>query len=205
MLFDVVPVRCDREIKIHCSLKGLRQNAAGPLFIRRENEHHELTEHKYSTKTRTPEVTTVFGYPGGSVLDIYDELYKNAHRIDTSFPRMNRGAAHAADACRVTAKRASSSRQAAPRDKPRHRHANAYLDSVPLVAVTGTSQCASGQGQLSGSGCRRHHAADRQAPLYRAQRQGTGIRPHRSFCHRLERAQRARTGRHIKKRPARPV
>ena len=27
-------------------------------------------------------VKTVFGYPGGAVLPIYDELYKNAHRID---------------------------------------------------------------------------------------------------------------------------
>ncbi|MDR0314472.1 MAG: acetolactate synthase large subunit, partial [Oscillospiraceae bacterium] len=43
------------------------------------------------------EVTTVFGYPGGSVLDIYDELYKNSHRINHVITAHEQGAAHAAD------------------------------------------------------------------------------------------------------------
>jgi acetolactate synthase-1/2/3 large subunit len=42
-------------------------------------------------------VDTVFGYPGGQVLDIYDELYKNSHRINHVISAHEQGAAHAAD------------------------------------------------------------------------------------------------------------
>ena len=41
---------------------------------------------------------TVFGYPGGAVLDLYDELYKNAGRISHVISAHEQGAAHAADA-----------------------------------------------------------------------------------------------------------
>ncbi|HAZ19528.1 MAG TPA: acetolactate synthase large subunit, partial [Clostridiales bacterium] len=50
-------------------------------------------------------VKTVFGYPGGAVLDIYDELYRNAHRIEHIISAHEQGAAHAADGyARVTGK-----------------------------------------------------------------------------------------------------
>ncbi|MBO5309506.1 MAG: acetolactate synthase large subunit, partial [Lentisphaeria bacterium] len=50
-------------------------------------------------------VQTVFGYPGGAVLPIYDELYKNAHRINHVLCAHEQNAAHAADGfARVTGK-----------------------------------------------------------------------------------------------------
>jgi acetolactate synthase-1/2/3 large subunit len=43
------------------------------------------------------QVDTVFGYPGGAVLNIYDELYKNSDRITHILTSHEQGAAHAAD------------------------------------------------------------------------------------------------------------
>ena len=40
---------------------------------------------------------TVFGYPGGQVLNIYDELYKNSDRLRHVLTAHEQGAAHAAD------------------------------------------------------------------------------------------------------------
>ena len=40
---------------------------------------------------------TIFGYPGGAVLNIYDELYKNSDRITHIMSAHEQGAAHAAD------------------------------------------------------------------------------------------------------------
>ena len=42
-------------------------------------------------------VDTVFGYPGGYVINIYDELYKNADRVSSIVTCHEQGAAHAAD------------------------------------------------------------------------------------------------------------
>ena len=42
-------------------------------------------------------VDTIFGYPGGAVLNLYDELYKNADRITHVLTAHEQGAAHAAD------------------------------------------------------------------------------------------------------------
>jgi acetolactate synthase-1/2/3 large subunit len=85
------------------------------------------------------DVTTVFGYPGGSVLDIYDELYKNAHRIAHIISAHEQGAAHAADGySRVTGKTGVVIATSGPGATNLVTGiANAYLDSVPLVAVTG--------------------------------------------------------------------
>ncbi|MCL2815249.1 MAG: biosynthetic-type acetolactate synthase large subunit [Oscillospiraceae bacterium] len=83
--------------------------------------------------------TTVFGYPGGSVLPIYDELYKNADRIHHVLTAHEQGAAHAADGYARTAGRpgvviATSGPGATNLVTG---IANAYLDSVPMVAITG--------------------------------------------------------------------
>ena len=43
-------------------------------------------------------VDTLFGYPGGAVLNLYDELYKNADRITHVLTAHEQGAAHAAEA-----------------------------------------------------------------------------------------------------------
>jgi len=42
-------------------------------------------------------VTDVFGYPGGQVLNIYDELYKASDRINHYLTAHEQGASHAAD------------------------------------------------------------------------------------------------------------
>ena len=42
-------------------------------------------------------VDTIFGYPGGAVLNLYDALYKNQHRINHVMTAHEQGASHAAD------------------------------------------------------------------------------------------------------------
>ena len=42
-------------------------------------------------------VDTIFGYPGGAVLNLYDELYKNSDRIRHILTAHEQGASHAAD------------------------------------------------------------------------------------------------------------
>ena len=82
---------------------------------------------------------TVFGYPGGAVLPIYDELYKNAHRINHVLCAHEQNAAHAADGfARVSGKPGVVIATSGPGATNLVTGiANAYLDSVPLVAVTG--------------------------------------------------------------------
>ena len=82
---------------------------------------------------------TVFGYPGGSVLNIYDELYKNSDRIRHVLTAHEQGASHAADGyARATGKVgvviATYGRGATNLVTGL---ATAYLDSVPIVAITG--------------------------------------------------------------------
>lgn len=84
-------------------------------------------------------VETVFGYPGGAVLPIYDELYKNTHRLKHVLCAHEQNAAHAADGyARVTGKPGVVIATSGPGATNLVTGiANAYLDSVPLVAVTG--------------------------------------------------------------------
>ncbi|NLO45283.1 MAG: biosynthetic-type acetolactate synthase large subunit [Clostridiales bacterium] len=82
---------------------------------------------------------TVFGYPGGAVLDIYDALYKSADRIEHVISAHEQGAAHAADGY---ARRKGKTGVVIATSGPGATNlvtgiANAYLDSVPIVAVTG--------------------------------------------------------------------
>ena len=82
---------------------------------------------------------TVFGYPGGAILPLYDELYKNASRINHVLTAHEQGAAHAADGYARTAGKpgvviATSGPGATNLVTG---IANAYLDSVPMVAITG--------------------------------------------------------------------
>lgn len=84
-------------------------------------------------------VTTVFGYPGSAVLPLYDELYKNAHRIHHIITAHEQGAAHAADGyARASGKTGVVITTSGPgATNIVTGIANAYLDSVPLVAITG--------------------------------------------------------------------
>lgn len=84
-------------------------------------------------------VDTVFGYPGGAVLNIYDELYKNSHRVKNVITAHEQGAAHAADGyARVSGKTGVVIATSGPGATNLITGiANAYLDSVPMVAITG--------------------------------------------------------------------
>lgn len=81
----------------------------------------------------------IFGYPGGTILDIYDELYQNRHRIRNIVTAHEQGAAHAADGyARVTGKAGVVLATSGPGATNLVTGiANAYLDSVPLIAITG--------------------------------------------------------------------
>jgi acetolactate synthase I/II/III large subunit len=82
---------------------------------------------------------TVFGYPGGAVLNIYDELYKNSQTIRHIISCHEQGAAHAADGySRATGKTGVVIATSGPGATNLVTGiANAYLDSVPMVAITG--------------------------------------------------------------------
>jgi glyoxylate carboligase len=84
-------------------------------------------------------VDTVFGYPGGAVLDIYDELYKNSDRINHIISAHEQGACHAADGyARASGKTGVVIATSGPGATNLVTGiANANLDSVPLVAITG--------------------------------------------------------------------
>lgn len=84
-------------------------------------------------------VDTVFGYPGGTVIDIFDSLYKNADDIKVILPAHEQGAAHAADGyARVTGKTGVVLATSGPGATNLITGiATAYLDSVPIVAITG--------------------------------------------------------------------
>ncbi|NLZ64701.1 MAG: biosynthetic-type acetolactate synthase large subunit [Lentisphaerae bacterium] len=88
-------------------------------------------------------VDTIFGYPGGAVLNIYDELYKASDRIKHYTTCHEQGAAHAADAyARVTGKVGVVLATSGPGATNLVTGiANAYLDSSPIVAITGNVPC----------------------------------------------------------------
>ena len=83
------------------------------------------------------EVETIFGYPGGAVIDIYDELVKS--RLRHVLVRHEQGAVHAADGyarvsgrvgvCLVTSGPGATNTVTGI--------ASAYMDSIPLVVITG--------------------------------------------------------------------
>lgn len=83
-------------------------------------------------------VDTVFGYPGGAILNLYDELYKNQDKIKHILTSHEQGAAHAADGyaraggkvgvCLATSGPGATNLVTGI--------ATAYMDSIPLVAIT---------------------------------------------------------------------
>jgi len=87
----------------------------------------------------TQGVDTVFGYPGGFVIHIYDALYKNSHRITHVLSAHEQGAAHAADGyARVSGRTGVVIATSGPGATNLVTGiANAYLDSVPVVFITG--------------------------------------------------------------------
>jgi acetolactate synthase-1/2/3 large subunit len=84
-------------------------------------------------------VDIVFGYPGGAVLHIYDALYKYSDRIQHVMTAHEQGACHAADGyARLTGKTGVVFATSGPGATNLVTGiATAFMDSVPLVAVTG--------------------------------------------------------------------
>lgn len=83
-------------------------------------------------------VTTVFGYPGGTILNIYDSLYKYRDKINHILTSHEQGASHAADGyarasgevgvCLATSGPGATNLVTGI--------ATAYMDSIPIVAIT---------------------------------------------------------------------
>ena len=84
-------------------------------------------------------VDTVFGYPGGQVIPLYDALYKNRSRIHHILTAHEQGASHAADGySRSTGKVGVCIATSGPGATNLVTGlATAYMDSVPMIAITG--------------------------------------------------------------------
>ena len=116
----------------------------------------------------------VFGIPGGAILPAYDPLYDST-KVRHILVRHEQGAGHAAEGyAQATGKvgvcMATSGPGATNLVTP---IADAYMDSVPIVAITGQVRPRLDRHRrLPGSRHLRHHPADHQAQLPRAARRG---------------------------------
>ena len=83
-------------------------------------------------------VDTIFGYPGGAILNIYDELYRHQNEITHILTSHEQGAAHAADGyARSTGRVGVCMATSGPGATNLVTGiATAYMDSVPMVAIT---------------------------------------------------------------------
>ena len=135
-------------------------------------------------------VGTVFGFPGGAVLPIYDELYKRQDRIRHVLTAHEQHAGHAADGyARASGKTgvciATSGPGATNLVTP---IATAYMDSTPIVFITGNvPQSLMGTDSLSGGGYLRHDDARHQAQLSGDAGGEAGRYRPRGVLHRFER------------------
>lgn len=84
-------------------------------------------------------VDTLFGYPGGAVLNLYDSLYHYSDKIHHIMTAHEQGAAHAADGyARATGKTGVVLATSGPGATNLVTGiATAYMDSIPMVAITG--------------------------------------------------------------------
>lgn len=111
-------------------------------------------------------VDTVFGYPGGAILNVYDELYKHKDEIKHILTSHEQGAAHAADGyARATGKVGVCLATSGPGATNLVTGiATAYMDSIPVVA--NYLQCrssTSGKRQFPGDRYSRCYDADHKA------------------------------------------
>lgn len=83
-------------------------------------------------------VDTVFGYPGGAILNVYDALYQHSEEITHILTSHEQGAAHAADGyARATGKVGVCFATSGPGATNLVTGiATAYMDSIPMVAIT---------------------------------------------------------------------
>lgn len=86
---------------------------------------------------------TIFGYPGGQAINLFDELYLNSDRINHILTAHEQGASHAADGyARATGKVGVVIATSGPGATNLVTGvANAYLDSIPMIAITGNVPC----------------------------------------------------------------
>ena len=84
-------------------------------------------------------VDTVFGYPGGAILNVYDALYKHSDEIQHILTSHEQGASHAADGyARSSGKTGVCIATSGPGATNLVTGiATAYMDSIPMVAITG--------------------------------------------------------------------
>ena len=84
-------------------------------------------------------VDTVFGYPGGSILDVFDALYEEKDKVTQILTCHEQGASHAADGyARATGKTGVVIATSGPGATNLVTGiATAFMDSVPMVAITG--------------------------------------------------------------------
>ncbi len=113
---------------------------ADPLELIKEGEDRmELTGSQIVAEVLLDHgVDTVFGYPGGTALNIYDELYKYSDRIHHVLASHEQHAAHAADGyARATGKTGVVFSTSGPGATNLVTGiATAYMDSIPVVAIT---------------------------------------------------------------------
>src|SRR5699024_8672111 len=83
-------------------------------------------------------VDTVFGYPGGTILNVYDELYNYGGKVRHILTAHEQGASHAADGyARATGKVGVCFATSGPGSTNLVTGiATAYMDSIPMVAIT---------------------------------------------------------------------
>ena len=83
-------------------------------------------------------VDTVFGYPGGAILNVYDELYKHSNEIRHILTSHEQGASHAADGyARASGKVGVCFATSGPGATNLVTGiATAFMDSIPIVAIT---------------------------------------------------------------------
>lgn len=111
-------------------------------------------------------VDTIFGYPGGAILNVYDALYKHSDEITHILTSHEQGASHAADGyARATGKVGVCFATSGPGATNLVTGiATAYMDSIPVVAITcNVTVPLLGKDQLSGNRYCRCDNADYKA------------------------------------------
>ena len=142
-------------------------------------------------------VDTVFGYPGGAILNVYDALYKHSDEIQHILTSHEQGASHAADGyARATGKVGVCLATSGPGATNLVTGiATAYMDSVPVVAITcERRQTTSWKRFFPGSRYCRNCYADYKTQLYCKRYHNAGRYTPQGILHCQERTSGSGTG-----------